>query len=128
MDGTPTILEATGTKWTPLGKKEDEIHRPTGKSFASLLANPNEDESASQRIYVMELFGRRAVRQGAWKAVRQDPPMGTSDWQLFNLARDPGETHNLATSEPEKLEELLKAYGTYEKSNALIYPEGRAGY
>jgi arylsulfatase A-like enzyme len=54
-----------------------------------------------------EKGGRQAVRRGNWKAVRynvkQDPK---SIVQLFNLAEDPGEKHDVAADHPEKEQEL----------------------
>ena len=51
-----------------------------------------------------------AVRSGAWKLIRVDdqPPL------LFNVNNDIGETNNLAENNPEKVEELLSYYATWE--------------
>jgi arylsulfatase A-like enzyme len=51
-----------------------------------------------------------AVRSGAWKLIRVDdqPPL------LFHVNNDIGETNNLAESNPEKVEELLSYYATWE--------------
>ncbi len=60
-------------------------------------------------------FGpQAAVRKGDWKMVREaeDPP-----W-LYNLARDPGESKDLAASEPGKLKELREAFEAWNKTLA----------
>ena len=44
-----------------------------------------------------ELFG---IRDGRWKLI------DSSDPELFNLEQDPGETRNLAQSEPQRLERM----------------------
>ncbi len=50
---------------------------------------------------------RWALRHGDWKVVEYGPlPDNPGDWQLFNLASDPGETNDLASSEPAKLAEM----------------------
>ena len=56
--------------------------------------------------------GQEAVRDGDWKAVRTGLrkraggwPEGEG-WQLFNLARDPNETTDVAASHPEVVERL----------------------
>ena len=50
--------------------------------------------------------GRQAVRKGPWKlvhmAIRSDAPY----LELYNLDEDPGETHDLSASMPEKVQEL----------------------
>ncbi|NEL27474.1 MAG: arylsulfatase, partial [Xanthomonas perforans] len=71
---------------------------------------------------------RRALRKGDWKAVYL--PAGTnrytrkgvstSRWQLFNVARDPGETRDLAAAEPARLAELVAAYDAYAKDKGVV--------
>lgn len=48
----------------------------------------------------------QAVRHGGWKLLRQgeDHP-----WELYNLAKDPGEQHDLAEQQPERVA-ALKAW------------------
>ena len=36
---------------------------------------------------------------------------GTGGWELFDLDKDQGETHDLAKEMPEKLQELLVLWG-----------------
>ena len=62
-----------------------------------------------------EQGGRQAVRMNNWKSVRlnvnKDPD---SEPELYDLSKDPGETNNVATSNPETLEKIkdimLKAH------------------
>ncbi|MCH6256333.1 Ig-like domain-containing protein [Puniceicoccaceae bacterium K14] len=50
---------------------------------------------------------RWAVRQGDWKIVHYGSvPTSSTDWQLFNLASDPRESNNLATTNTAKLDEM----------------------
>jgi arylsulfatase A-like enzyme len=55
---------------------------------------------------------RQAIRMGNWKAVRPEPD---GRLELYNLARDPGETANVASANPEvlaRMEALLKTART----------------
>lgn len=54
-----------------------------------------------------EQGGRVAIRQGDWKAIRYQLQTGEGEWELYNLAEDIGETTNLATTEAERLTELV---------------------
>ena len=53
-----------------------------------------------------ELFGRRAIRQGDWKALHLPAPYGPGTWQLYDLSQDRGELNDLAAAHPDKLAEL----------------------
>ncbi len=67
-----------------------------------------------------ELFGRRAIRQGDWKALHLPAPYGPRAWQLYNLATDPGEIEDLAAAEPDKLAELLALWDRYVEENGVL--------
>jgi arylsulfatase A len=51
-----------------------------------------------------------ALRLDEWKIVRTGP---TSDWQLFNLAIDPGESTELATSHPDVLAPMIHEFNRW---------------
>jgi len=88
-----------------------------GKSWTSYLSHPRKDQQIHDEDTVTgwELFDRQALRKGRWKAVMIPEPYGPGKWQLYNLEFDPGETDDLATQEPEKLQELLKHWDEYVK-------------
>lgn len=70
---------------------------------------------------ILEATGRTALQQGDWVMI---PPykgpavnrnvnieLGNSDhYQLFNLKEDRSEQHNLATTQPAKLQEMIAAF------------------
>lgn len=60
---------------------------------------------------------RSAIRLGDWKLLRNPGRGQSSAWQLYNLANDIGEQHNLADQNPDKVRELLAAY---EKMNSKM--------
>lgn len=70
---------------------------------------------------VLEATSRTALRKGEWLMIPpyDQKPVNTQvnielgndpDFQLYNLARDLGQQQNLAKSEPEKLDELLRDF------------------
>ena len=69
-----------------------------------------------------ELFGKRAMRKGDWKVVYTPQPLGSGEWQLFDLAQDPAEARDLADSEPEKLKELTALWDQYATDNNVVLP------
>jgi len=70
-----------------------------------------------------ELFGRRAIRQGDWKAVYIPvPSWGKAAWQLYDLSRDPGEMTDLAAARPDVLAALLELWKIYcDETGVLPY-------
>ncbi len=73
-------------------------------------------------IFGSELFGYRSVRQGDWKIVwDQAAPEEQRRWQLFNVARDFSEQHDLSAANPDMYARMQQAWGSYEKENGVIY-------
>ena len=86
---------------------------PRGKSWLGWLSGETEQAHDEKTVTGWELFGMRAIRQGDWKAVYLPAPVGPATWQLYDLARDPGETQDLAKTQPAKLEELIEHWKQY---------------
>lgn len=57
-----------------------------------------------------ETCGRVAVRKGDWKIVYIPKPKGPEQLHLYKLAQDPGEIHDLAEQEPDRLEKIVKLW------------------
>ena len=75
-----------------------------GRSFATALKDPAAPPGHDSLWWCHK--GNRAVRKGDWKLVAAK---GTP-WELYDLAKDRGETKNLAASEPARLAELDAAW------------------
>ena len=92
-DILPTLCEAAGA--TP----------PANIDGVSLLKLLIHQESLPQRDYLYWEFtgydGWQAIRWGDWKGVRKNIANGNRHWQVFNLADDPAEKHNLANERPD---------------------------
>lgn len=50
--------------------------------------------------------GRQAVRAGDWKLIRQNIKSGNPTHELYNIADDPHEDHDLTSTYPDKVAEL----------------------
>lgn len=58
------------------------------------------------------------MRDGNWKLIRFYWKKGT---ELYNLSTDPGEQHNVAAANPDKVAELNSKLDTFLKdTNALL--------
>ena len=92
---------------------------PQGVSLMPVLSG----ETASVRESVgVHLFGNRGYRRGQWKISNTQPPLGTGDWELFDLDADPGEVNDLAGSRPELFAQLLGEYDGYLARHDVILP------
>ena len=98
MDLMPTFLKLAGIDdwWKNGGQSFD------GVDIAPLLF---ENQPLETRPVFWRMRDDAAVRQGPWKLVILDDGKP----QLFNLKSDPGETYNLAASQPKRVAELHKA-------------------
>ena len=80
------------------------------------------------REFGWSAYGMDAYRQGSWKVLRLPEPYGNGDWQLYDLARDPGEIHDLASNHPERVESMARAWDAYAESNGVIQPNSPTAY
>jgi arylsulfatase len=55
-------------------------------------------------------------------------PHGSGDWQLYDLATDLAESHDLARERPDKLAELRSHWDAYARDNRVILPDWVSGY
>lgn len=98
-DMMPTFEELLNPKG--VSQKQDGI------SILPLLEN-RKGQKEHDYLYFefMEMNGRQAVRQGAWKLVHLDIRGKSPSYELYNLASDPSEKHDLSGKYPEKVNEL----------------------
>jgi arylsulfatase A-like enzyme len=125
IDMVPTVLDALGLEppATIRGVTQSPIH---GVSFAHTF----DDAGAPTRHHTQyfEMLGHRAIDHDGWRAVcpwpgpafaEADEPFGTPisaqtlaeldarHWELYHVAEDPAENHNLAEKHREKLTEMI---------------------
>ncbi|MEQ9406315.1 MAG: sulfatase [Fuerstiella sp.] len=53
---------------------------------------------------------RAALRHEGWKLLRHSRPRAPQNWQLFDLAADVGETHDLAAEQPDRRERMVQLW------------------
>jgi arylsulfatase len=94
-----------------------------GRTLAPYLAGAADEVHPRDAVTGWEFFGRRGIRKGDWKAIWIPAPEGTSDWQLYNVASDPGEIDDLAAREPQRLAEMLALWDDYvERTGVVMVP------
>lgn len=115
-DLAPTIMDLAGIPIDENGF--------TGTSIAPLLHDASALVRSDEDHMGVEIWGRRSITRGKWKAVRLPPPLGQDQWMLFDLDNDPGEQTDLATDRPDVLTMLESAWEQYAEVNNVVLPEG----
>lgn len=119
MDLAPTFLDVARTTYP-----ESEALRPMqGESMLAYLAGSAERVHADDYVTLLSNWGRAHLRRGDWKIATLEPPFVEADFELYNLADDPGETTNLAAEEPEKYRELIELWRAKRREYGIILPE-----
>ncbi|KAI1458709.1 alkaline-phosphatase-like protein [Annulohypoxylon moriforme] len=120
MDLAPTILDMAGVQHPAPTYQGREVVSMRGKSMVPYLQKKAETIHEKDFINGWETCGRAACRKGDWKIVFIPKPKGPERWQLYNLVKDPGEVHDLAEQEPERLKELIKLWDQYVLETGVI--------
>lgn len=126
-DIAPTIMDLAGVRASATYRGR-AVLQPEGKSWRPILENMTKEVRTPDEAVGWELFGGRAIRKGDWKALYVQAAGAALDarewkpgrWQLYDLARDPGETKDLARSSPRKMKEMMAAWRDYVTSNGVV--------
>ncbi|MGC1274210.1 MAG: arylsulfatase [Planctomycetaceae bacterium] len=112
IDVMATCLDLSGATY-PKEKNGKPVPPPEGRSLVPAFNGEAIDREA---IY-WEHESNRAIRVGDWKLV-SDGRKGT--WELYDMANDRTEMHDLASQHPEKVKELAAKWQAYaERANVL---------
>ena len=106
-DVTPTVLDVLGLQ-KPAFVRGVPQQPFTGVSFASTFTHADAPEVRAEQYY--EVLGNRAIYKDGWKAVvnhlSHTPDFSQDRWELYHVATDYSEAHDVAAEFPEKLAEL----------------------
>jgi len=126
MDLMPTFLSVAGAEYPGVYNGETMVPLQ-GESLIPLLAEESPGKTEAREVG-WSAYGMDAYRKGDWKVLRLPKPYGNGDWQLYNLANDPGELHDLSAEFPEQTQSLATAWETYADYNGVIQPDVATAY
>ncbi len=120
IDVLPTVLDLCGIE--PPDRIDDTDQAPIdGTSFTNALRVG--DAPPHRTTQYFEMLGSRGIHHDGWKAVTfkplgamyddgldPDAPFDEDVWELYHVAQDFSECHDLASSQPEKLAELVSVW------------------
>ena len=78
-----------------------------------------ESDAEPHKDLYWRLGARTAYRLGDWKLLKNP----NKEWQLYNLAKDPGETVDLSGKMPDLRTELIETWNAYAKETGVVLPE-----
>jgi arylsulfatase A-like enzyme len=119
IDLMPTFLELAGATY-PTTFKGHTITPKEGSSLLDALCSRPHPEHPPM---FWEHEGNRAVRISQWKLVAQH----NKPWELYDIEADRTETNDLASSNPDKVNELKAAYEQFaQRAGVQPWPVPKA--
>ena len=128
MDVAPTLLDLAGVPDTGEEFRHHPVHAIEGRSLRPLLEGRRDAVRGEQDALGWELFGRSAIRVGQWKAVQLAQHPADTHWELFDLASDPAESHDLSASLPDRARLMDELWQRYVEQNKVVLPDTLSGY
>jgi arylsulfatase A-like enzyme len=113
-DILPTVLDYTG------GKADPKSPAIAGKSLKPVLLGKAKSVRGPKDMIAQELMLNRSVRMGNWKLRWMPQPLGSGQWELFDLAKDPGETKDVIAKNAKIAKPMIAFWDNYAKSNGVI--------
>jgi arylsulfatase len=101
------MLELAGGKAEPLPASAPPL---PGRSLVPAFAR---DGAVTRDFLFFHHEGNRALRAGDWKLVSAH--IDADAWELYNLATDRAESHNLASDNPERVREMAARWRSLDK-------------
>lgn len=118
MDLAPTFLDVARTTYP----SSESVRPMLGETIAPLLAGTTSAVHDSTYVTTLYHAGHALVRQGKWKLVNLEAPFDEAAFGLFDLEADPGETTNLAQTEPAQLATMLRLWREQRVALGIILP------
>lgn len=124
----PAIIRAPEDLTLDWVSADTPMHMTDIMTIVRTAAGLPAEQPEPDRALCFEFYGMRAVRKGNWKALDLPEPYGNGKWQLYDLAHDPAEQHDLAVEHPEEVAELSAAWDEYAARNGVIIPDRKVFY
>jgi arylsulfatase len=128
VDVMPTVLACAGVRAPD--ELRGVVQTPLdGIDFSETFDDPGRE--SARRLQYYEMFGSRALYRSGWKAVthhafdRAELRFTDDAWELYHVAIDPSECHDLAAEEPERLREMVEDWWIEAARNGVLPLDNR---
>ena len=119
LDIAPTIYELTGATYPKIFRDRD-LHALNGVSMLPYMTGRRDRIHDRDDSMGWELFGRTAFRRGKWKITWIEKPFGSSDFELFDIDADPGESRNVRDAYPEICRQMVEGFEAYARTHGIV--------
>jgi arylsulfatase/uncharacterized sulfatase len=119
-DITPTLLSVAGVTAPRHRYRGRPVEPMVGRDLMPLITGEVDRVYEESDSVGYELAGHAALFQGDYKLLFTRGALGDGQWHLYDIVRDPGETHDLAALEPARLQTMLSAYQRYVRNNKVL--------
>ncbi|MGZ4715099.1 MAG: sulfatase-like hydrolase/transferase [Acidimicrobiales bacterium] len=119
-DVAPTIYEIVGAQ-APTTYRGLEQMPVSGTSMAYSFTAP--EEPSRKHVQYFEMIGHRGIYADGWKAVTRHEkgvPYDDDRWELYHVAVDASESHDLAADHPERLEALIALWWSEAEAHGAL--------
>ncbi|CUS46882.1 Arylsulfatase [hydrothermal vent metagenome] len=124
-DIAPTLLALAAVRGQNGSYRGRPAEPMTGANLWPVLTGATDSVHPADQAIGYELSGNAAVFRGDYKLVKNLPPTGTGEWHLYDIARDPGETRDLAGAMPALFKALQADYAAFaSRDRVLPMPAG----
>jgi arylsulfatase len=113
IDLMATCVDLAGVSY-PQERDGERLHPLEGVSLRPALAGRPLGRPAP---IFFEHEGNRAVRDGLWKLVAKGP---AGAWELYDLAADRPEAHDLAGRQPERVQSLVAQWEAWARRTGVL--------
>lgn len=135
IDVLPTILDLAGVDAPAVlgGVAQSPLE---GVSLAPVLRSDTAAEVRPTQYF--EMLGSRAIYHDGWKAVTfkplgpmydddidPDAPFSDDPWELYHVAEDLSECHDLSAVEPDRLADLVERWWTEARAHQVLPLDNR---
>jgi arylsulfatase len=118
MDIAPTLLQVAGATYPADGSVQPML----GETMVPLLSGAASAVHDSSYVTTLYHGGHAFIRQGRWKLVNLEAPFAESEFQLFDMEADPGETTDLASVERERFMAMLRLWSEERVKLGIVLP------
>ena len=119
-DLMPTLLGLANIENHNGNWLDREVEPIIGTDFSPFLSGNTAPIHDSDEPIGYELGGNSALFKGDYKIVINRSGQNDTEWHLFDIQTDPGETRDLAQEQPERLQEMLADYQHYVQANNVL--------